>query len=332
MKKIILSLVALHSSLGCLLQAQEWEITTEFKDARKLDIDFRSMRIGTAVYEAGPTGCTVFYFPKGAQAAVDQRGGFSGTYLMGDGYVDAICFAGGSLMGIEASAGVAKGLFERRKSGSWYDVPVVRGAIVYDFLPRDNLVYPDVHLGKAAFEAARPNQFLMGRYGAGSHTSVGVGFDPQYAEWGGQGGAFRQVGPTKVAVFVICNALGAVHGRDGEVVAGNKDKKTGEHFTVAEYVDEQIEKGGKIVTSSGRTTLTLIVTNQKLDHRELRSLARQVNAAQGRAIQPLAAFDDGDITYAVTTNEVSNDNLGITSLGVIASELAWDATLSIFDE
>lgn len=332
MKKLLLSLVTLQLSIGVSLQAQDWKPVTEFEDARKLDIDFRSMRIGTAVYEEGPTGCTVFYFPKGAQAAVDQRGGFSGTYLMGDGYVDAICFAGGSLMGIEASAGVAKGLFDRRKSGSWYDVPVVRGAIVYDFLPRNNLVYPDVNLGKAAFNAARPNQFFIGRHGAGSHTSVGVGFDPQFAEWGGQGGAFRQVGPTKVAVFVICNALGAIHGRDGEVVAGNRNRKTGETFTVAEYVDEQIEKGGKIVTSSGRTTLTLIVTNQKMDHRELRSLARQVNAAQGRAIQPLAAFDDGDVTYAVTTNEVSNDKLGATGLGVIASELAWDATLSIFDE
>ncbi|MEO0510415.1 MAG: P1 family peptidase [Verrucomicrobiota bacterium] len=332
MKKRLLSLIAVLSSFVALLQGQDWEINTDFEDARKLEMDFRSVRIGTAEYPEGPTGCTIFYFPKGAQAAVDQRGGFSGTYLMGDGYVDAICFAGGSLMGIEASAGVAKGLFNRRKSGSWYDVPVVRGAIVYDFLPRNNLVYPDVHLGKAAFEAAKPNTFYIGRHGAGSHTSVGVGFDPKFAEWGGQGGAFRQVGPTKVAVFVVCNALGAIHGRDGKVVAGNRDKKTGKTFTVAEYVDEQLEKGGKVITSSGRTTLTLIVTNQKLDHRELRSLARQVNAAQGRAIQPLAAFDDGDITYAVSTNEVSNDQIGATGLGVIASELAWDATLSIFDE
>lgn len=52
----------------------------------------------------------------------------------------------------------------------------------------------------------------------------------------------------------------------------------------------------------------------------------------GRVIQPLAAIDDGDITYAVSTNEVENDKLGVTALGVVASELAWDATLSIFDE
>ena len=312
--------------------AEDWKIKTDFSDARLLDINFNSMRIGTAEYEAGPTGCTVFYFPKGAQCAVDQRGGFSGTYMMGDGYLDAICYAGGSLMGVEASAGVAKGLFEKRKSYSWYDIPVVRGAIIYDFLPRANLIYPNVTLGKTALENAVPNKFYMGRHGAGRHASVGVGFDPQYAQWGGQGGAFKQVGNTKIAVFIVCNALGAVHGRDGKVVAGNRDRKTGAKFTIAEDVEARIESGKKLTTSSGRTPLLLIVTNQKLDHRELRSLARQVNAAMGRVIQPLAAFDDGDVTYAVTTNEVSNDRIGVTALGVMASELAWDAALSIFQK
>jgi L-aminopeptidase/D-esterase-like protein len=331
MKKILFT-AALVSILGTTLVAKDWGLTTEFPDARKLEMDFNSIRIGTAEYTEGPTGCVVFYFPKGAVGAVDQRGGFSGTYLMGDGYVDAICYAGGSLMGIEASAGVAKALFERRESVSWFEIPVVRGAIIYDFLPRKTLIYPDVALGKAALEAARPNQFYIGRVGAGVHASVGVGFDAKYAEWGGQGGAFRQVGKTKVAVFVICNALGAIHGRDGQVVAGNLDRETGERFTVAEDIERRIEAGDNLKTDSGRTTLTLIVTNQKLSEKELRSLARQVNASMGRVIQPLAAIDDGDITYAVSTNEIENDDMGITALGVLASELAWDATLSIFEK
>ena len=113
MKKSLLTLL-LVTLCGSALAAEDWGLTTDFPDARKLEMNFSSLRIGTAEYKGGPTGCIVFYFPKGAIAAVDQRGGFSGTYLMGDGYVDAICYAGGSLMGIEASAGVAKGLFERR--------------------------------------------------------------------------------------------------------------------------------------------------------------------------------------------------------------------------
>ena len=330
MKKSLLTLL-LVTLCGSALAAEDWGLTTDFPDARKLEMNFSSLRIGTAEYKGGPTGCIVFYFPKGAIAAVDQRGGFSGTYLMGDGYVDAICYAGGSLMGIEASAGVAKGLFERRESVSWFEIPVVRGAIIYDFLPRTNLIYPDVALGQAAFEHARPNQFYLGRVGAGAHASVGVGFDAKYAEWGGQGGAFRQIGKTKVAVFIVCNALGAVHGRDGQVVAGNRDRQTKETFNIADDVDRRIKEGANLKTASGRTTLTLIVTNQKLREKELRSLARQVNASMGRVIQPLAAIDDGDITYAVSTNEVGNDDIGVTALGIVASELAWDAALSIFD-
>ncbi len=315
-------------ALGSPLHAlNDWTPITDL-DGPTLEFNFNSMRIGVAEYAEGPTGCTVFWFPKGAQCAVDQRGGFSGTYMMGDGYVDAIVYSGGSLLGLEASAGVASALLEERNSVRWFDIPVVRGAICYDFLPRNNLVYPDRELGKAAFRAARRNVFPQGRQGAGRHTSVGVNFDVRKAEWGGQGGAFRQFGKVKVAVFVVVNALGAVHDRDGSVIKGNRDRGTGETETIAEQVERMLEAGETIKTGSGHTTLTLVVTNAKLEHDELRSLIRQVHTSMGRAIQPLAARDDGDIGYAVTTNEVDSGQLGVTALGVIASELAWDAVLA----
>jgi L-aminopeptidase/D-esterase-like protein len=47
-----------------------------------------------------------------------------------------------------------------------------------------------------------------------------------------------------------------------------------------------------------------------------------------RAIQPFHALVDGDVLYAVTTDEVENPELTGTSLGVVASELAWDAVLA----
>jgi hypothetical protein len=34
-----------------------------------LEFDFSGFQIGGAEYEAGPTGCAVFYFPHGAAAA-----------------------------------------------------------------------------------------------------------------------------------------------------------------------------------------------------------------------------------------------------------------------
>ena len=47
-----------------------------------------------------------------------------------------------------------------------------------------------------------------------------------------------------------------------------------------------------------------------------------------RAIQPFSTEDDGDVLYAVTTDEVENPSLTPLDLGVLASELAWDAVLS----
>ena len=48
----------------------------------------------------------------------------------------------------------------------------------------------------------------------------------------------------------------------------------------------------------------------------------------GRAIQPFATQHDGDVLVAVTTDEVDNPALSALELGVIASEVAWDAVLS----
>ena len=47
-----------------------------------------------------------------------------------------------------------------------------------------------------------------------------------------------------------------------------------------------------------------------------------------RAIQPFATASDGDVLYAVTTDEVENPSLSPMDLRVLASELAWDAVLS----
>ena len=33
---------------------------------RRLEFDFPALHVGVAAYPEGPTGCTVYYFPKGA--------------------------------------------------------------------------------------------------------------------------------------------------------------------------------------------------------------------------------------------------------------------------
>ncbi len=80
----------------------------------------------------------------------------------------------------------------------------------------------------------------------------------------------------------------------------------------------------------GNTTLTAVVTNQKLAAGQLTQLARQVHASLARAIQPVHAPADGDVLYAITTNEVDEKELSPTALGIVAAELLWDAVLACF--
>jgi L-aminopeptidase/D-esterase-like protein len=297
--------------------------------AAMLTFDFPALHIGVAEYAEGPTGCTVFYFPRGALCAADVRGGSAGTFLAGDGGLDALCYAGGSLYGLEASAGVAAELFAKRNySANWMDIALVRGAIIYDYPPRRNAIYPDKELGRAALRAARPGRFPLGPHGAGISATVGKGFDFNEGEAGGQGGAFRQVGPTKIAVFSIVNAIGAIHDRRGQVVRGHLDRRTGKRHTIVEDLERRLAAQEAAKPPSGNTTLTAVVTNQKLDPRSLGQIAKQVHASMCRVIQPFHCLEDGDTLYAISTGEVENPSLNATALGVLASELAWDAVLN----
>ncbi len=289
-----------------------------------LQIDFPGLRIGVAEYEEGPTGCTVFQLPPGGAAcAIDVRGGSSGTIGNTYEWAHAICFVGGSLYGLEAACGVAAELKAMRGDGVGFDeIELVFGAIIYDFGPRQNAIYPDRELGRAALRASREGVFPLGARGAGRSATVGKTFSFEEAETSGQGGAFRRLGETRIAVFTVVNAFGAVVGRDGAVVRGHRSAE-GTRTPLVDALEARLPKA-----TPGNTTLTAVITNQRLDNRSLRQVAVQVHASMARAIQPFHALVDGDVLCAVTTNEVDNEELTAMSLGVVASELAWDAVLA----
>ena len=296
-----------------------------------LEFDFPSLQIGVAEYAAGPTGCTVFYFPDGALTEFDIRGGSVGT-IGNYSWNHAICFAGGSLYGLEAATGVTAELFAKREYATGFaDIALVSGAIIYDYPPRENAIYPDKQLGRAALNAATTGRFPLGRRGAGCSATVGKGYDFLQHEPAGQGGAFRQIGDTKIAVFTVVNAVGAIVNRQGKVVKGHLDVETGTRYHTIDSLERMLAKSDAPNPSQGNTTLTVVITNQKIDSRSLQQMGRQVHTAMGRAIQPFQTLFDGDTLYAVTTNEVENSALSEVGLGVAASEIAWDAVLSIVD-
>jgi 6-aminohexanoate-oligomer endohydrolase len=295
-----------------------------------LELDFPGIHIGVAEYEEGPAGCTVFHFPSIADMSVDVRGGSPGWF--GDhGETEAICLAGGSFYGLEAAMGVQAELFASRDySTQWDDIALVSGAIIMDYRPRDNAIYPDKALGRAALQSARPGIFPLGPRGAGRSATVGKALRFAEHESAGQGGAFRQIGPTKIAFFSVVNALGAIVDRRGNVVRGCVDQKTGLRRPYVEGLTSTLNEGGAADAAPGNTTLSVLVTNQKLSAWRLRQLGRQVHSSMARAIQPFHGLTDGDVLFAVTTNDVENEALGPLALGALASEVAWDAVLTSF--
>ncbi|MEA2573139.1 MAG: hypothetical protein QOH93_437, partial [Chloroflexia bacterium] len=231
-------------------------------DNPRLVFDFPALRIGVAEYAEGPTGCTVFHFPQLAQAAVDVRGGSHGTLLTEErDRVGAICLAGGSLLGIEAATGVTAELFAQRDySTQWGDIPLVSAGIIFDYGPRGNSVYPDKALGRAALRAAESGVFPLGACGAGASATVGKGLGFEMRERGGQGGSFRQVGPTKVAVFTVVNAVGAIVDRQGHVVRGHRDPETGQRYHFREGLAKKLAEAEPVQPpQEGNTTLTVLV-------------------------------------------------------------------------
>ena len=307
-----------------------------------LRLDWPAVQIGIGSYEEGPTGLTIFRFPNRVMAAVDVRGGAPGTVntdILRLGYderfVDAIVLAGGSSYGLEATTAVMTGLMDDAShSGAWDQIATAAGAIIYDFRDhRLNEIYPDKRLALAALHALRPGVFPQGAQGAGRAALQGTLFECNAHS--GQGGAFRQIGQTKIAAFVVVNALGVVTDREGRIVRCHRDAAWGDIVNTSDLLAHvaahaQPPPAG----TSQHTNVSLIVTNRLLSWAALQRLAVQVHTSMGRGIQPIATAEDGDTLYAVSTQEVSEDAaLPLDELYIAASEAMWDAILaSVPDE
>lgn len=308
-----------------------------------LRFDWPDIQVGIGSYEAGPTGMTIIRFAQRAAMVVDSRGGAPGTVntdLMRLGYArpvwDAVAFAGGSTYGEEAIASVASGLKDMGiRSGAWGDIALVAGAGIYDLGARRlNEIYPDKALARATLAALRPGVFPLGAQGAGRMAMQGGFFGCDAHS--GQGGAFRQFGAVKIAAFVVVNASGVVTDRNGGIVSCHRAAAWGNVSRTSElmanvplsrtsYWRPSAEGGGG---ATRNTTVSLIVTNQRLDYAGLERLAIQVHTSMARAIQPFSTSRDGDTLFAASTEEVRAGSVPDGDLDVSASELMWDAILA----
>ena len=303
-----------------------------------LVFDWPAVEIGIGSYEAGPTGLTIFRFPNKATAAVDVRGGAPGTVntdLLRLGYarpfVDAVVFSGGSAYGEEAVTAVMTGLKDDGvRSGDLNNIGLAAGAIIYDFLGhRLNEIYPDKRLALAALHDLRPGVFPLGAQGAGRMAMQGGFFG--CGAHSGQGGAFRQIGDTKVAAFAVVNAFGAITDRDGRMVSCHRDPAWGDLVKTSDLLARAAERAAAAPSGPTRnTTISLVITNRKMGPADLQRLAVQVHTSMARAIQPFSTYEDGDTLFAVSTQEVGAPDMRPTlgAIDFIAAETMWDAILA----
>ena len=320
-------------------------------EERALHFDFPGVEVGVAEHEQGPTGVTVVHFSKPVTVAVDVRGGAPGTMnteLLRLSYerplVGAITIAGGWVYGLGAASGVASALKERTPdAGKWERQVIVVAADIFDLGARRYTTNtPDEQLGRRALESARPGVFPLGARGAGRLAMQGS----FYGDWqhSGQGAALRQSGPIKTLVFTVVNAYGSIVDRDGRVQRCSHPLN-GDCGPIAHRIDAYLRglapqaPGGKSEASGAaepvaatNTTITVVVTNQKLPFWSLQRLAVQVHNSMGRGIQPFGTQYDGDTLFAASTGELDGGSLSNEDLALLASETAWDAVLASLPE
>ena len=130
-------------------------------DSPHLDFDFPGLKIGCADYEEGPTGCTVFAFAGGVETAVDIRGGMVGQVESEYHFHHRPLLCRRLLARSRSGVGVRAALTAMEKPQSPPPIPLVAGAIIYDWFGRENMVYPDKVLGAAAMATAAEGRFSL---------------------------------------------------------------------------------------------------------------------------------------------------------------------------
>lgn len=303
-------------------QRDQW-----IKPAEQISFSHPGMKIASQVDSTSSTGATLFYFPKGAYANFDSRGGsvasIETTLLEEGGYspwVDGIIFSGGSTMGLSASGGVRRRIFEQRLQGrkeAKFDmIPAVPGAVVYDFGGRyapfqNQVVYPDEALGASLMDHLSENTFFAGRAGAGISTTFNkVG----KRRFGGQGLAQAKKDGVLITAAVVLNPGGNVFLPNGESYADG--------FEIA---DPQVKEPAP----KENTTLSIVVVDAPLGRSQLKRLAVMVHTAMARQIHPFHSPTDGDILFAVSTSGNGTDqsswNSKVSKMGQAAAEVMASA-------
>ena len=297
------------------------------------------------------TGCTVVLARAGARPGVFQPGGAPGTLdtdlavaenAIQD--VHAVLLTGGSVLGLDAAAGVRRYLQEAGVGlpllPEQQPLPIMMGAVVFD-LPIGNAMHPTSGDGHAAAASADNGPVEQGTVGVGTGCTVAKTGRPNTQIKGGVGTAsLVHESGLIVGAIVATNSVGdIVDPANGELVAGPRSDQPGEmsrssqallNRSVAQFEELQHSRPNFSGDQAGaNTTLAVIATNAKLHKGTAKRVAIMGSAGLARTINPVFTPGDGDTIFTLATGEIDVTTIPalLTLTGTMAAEAVAKATL-----
>ncbi len=296
-----------------------------YKQVEITDID--NLYIGHASDQKSTTGCTSLYFKGGFKTAVDVRGAAPGTketdLLLPENIVDtanAICLAGGSAYGLDATSGIMKYLEENNEGFFTSDgyIPIVPGAVIYDLKKEHFNIRPTHEMGyKSIKNAGKIN--LNGNIGAGTGATVGKIYGPERSMKGGLGTYAIKSGDLIVGAIIVVNAVGNIYDYNNKkYLAGLLNEKKDKIIsTEEEIINNEIKP-----QFGQNTTIGAIITNAKLTKTELKRVAISGHDGLTKTILPVHTIMDGDTLFASSNGMIEASLLKVCTMAVKAVENA----------
>lgn len=285
-------------------------------------VPIEGLSVGHYSDHEGLTGCTVVLAPHGVTASVDIRGGAPGTLetALLSPYVSvcelhAVLLTGGSAPGLGAAAGVSTFLRER---GHGYEthysrVPLVSAAVIYDLGLGDAQAFPRPEDAFQAAEAAGAS-LEEGSVGVGTGATVGKILGSEGMMKGGIALSTVTVGgEVTVSALTVVNALGDVLDETGAVLAGARRE---DGFAGSKKVLLGMT-GAPTFGAVESTTLSVVMTDARLDKLQCGIVARMSHDGFARAIDPVHTPVDGDCVFVLATGTRGSN---VFQVGAAAAE------------
>lgn len=266
---------------------------------------------------------------------MDIRGGAPGTLetallspFAAVGEIHGLLLTGGSAPGLGAAAGVSTYL---RENGRGYRtpyarVPLVAAAVIYDLGLGSSEACPrpeDAHL---AARSAGP-ELEEGSVGAGTGATVGKILGADGLMKGGLALSTLHVGgDVTVAALSVVNALGDIIQKDGTILAGARQ---GGRFVDSSSLLLSLPEAPTF-SAMESTTLSVILTNAKLDKLQCGVVARMSHDGYARSINPVHTPVDGDCAFVLATGERPSNvfQVGSAAAEAVAASIRRAVTLA----